>query len=278
MYKTARNLQKFQSELKLAEENHRFLTSKSSALSKRCNKNVCLICIFANYSQFHPETTVANISPIKVLVADDHTLFRQGMSALLNSFDGIEVVGQAANGKELVGLVETTRPQVVLTDIQMPEMDGIEATKIIRSNPDNKDIKIIAISMFDGNMFVLRMIELGANGYLLKNDEPNEVERAINTVVRNDFYMNRNTMTAMLSRITTETPKTNLAISQADLKDREIQILTMICEEYTSKQIAEMLNLTAGSIETYRTELLRKTGAKNTAGLVVFAFRTGIMK
>lgn len=218
-------------------------------------------------------------SPIKVLVADDHTLFRQGLSSLLESVPYISVVGQAANGLELVALVAETMPDVILTDIQMPEMDGMEATKAIRANRAYDKIKIVAISMFDGNAFVLRMIELGANGYLLKNDNPDELERAVRTVYETDFYMNRNTMAAMMSRISPEASRTNMStLYQTELKEREIAILRMICEELTSKEIGDKLSLSLGTIETYRAELLRKTNAKNTAGLVVFAFRTGIMK
>ncbi|WP_044170721.1 response regulator transcription factor [Flectobacillus major] len=213
---------------------------------------------------------------IRIAIADDHALFRRGMVSLLNMNDDFTVVLEAANGQDLINAISTTKPEVILMDLQMPILDGIRATEQIkRIYPE---IKIIVISMHDEDQFVTRLMELGANGYLLKDADPDEVERAIRTIVTEDYYYGPFLVKVMHNRITNkpikkEVPKLFVPI---DLSERELEVLKFICEGMTTTQIAEVLFLSARTVEGHRNRIMEKTGTKNVAGMVAWAVRNGI--
>lgn len=212
---------------------------------------------------------------ISVVITDDHKLFRKGIAALLSDFDFVGEILEAANGVQLLKLLEITdpRPDVILLDIRMPEMDGIEAQKRIRFL--YPEIKIIILSMEDNENTVLHLVEEGVNGYLLKNADPDEMEFALSMVVREDFYFSSH-MSELLVKNLARKKSDKYDISQ-ELTVREINVLRLICKQNTAAEIADELNLSVRTIEGYRRKLLEKTKSKNQAGLVVFAIKNNLV-
>ncbi|UII22131.1 response regulator transcription factor [Fulvivirga ligni] len=214
---------------------------------------------------------------MKVYIADDQTLFRKGMSRLVKTFPNVTEVKEAQNGKELLDLVKEDPPQVILMDLEMPVMDGIEATeKVLSRYPD---IKVIILSMHDTQQHIFYLMEIGAHAFLLKNAEPEEVQDAIVAVVKNDFYQNEIVVNALRKgakdRKKAETrPVFNNTIS---LTDREKEILLLICRELTMKEISEKLSLSEKTIHNHRARIMDKTGVRNTVGLVKYAYEIGLL-
>ena len=211
---------------------------------------------------------------INVIITDDHKLFRKGIIALLEDFDFIGEIWEASNGAELIDLLAKikTLPDVILLDLRMPVMDGVEAHKQIRKL--YPEIKVIILTMEDDEQYILHLISEGVNGYLLKNADPDEMEKAILKVVENGYYFSENISTlvvkGMVKKDITE------AVPNLDFNERELQILELICNEFTAAEIAEKLNLSARTVEGYRQKLIDKAGVKNVAGLVIFAVKNNL--
>lgn len=212
---------------------------------------------------------------ISVVIADDHALFRKGMASIIKSFSDIEVIGEAENGVALIQLLERETPDVVLLDLKMPEMDGMEANKIIQKNFPN--VRVIVLSMYDDDKFIIHLIEMGANGYLLKNADPEEVESALRAVMDTGFYFNNHVSKVMLKGlINKQRTKPNFE-NRVEFTPRELEVLRLICKEHTNAEIATKLYLSTRTIDGYRNKLLMKTGAKNTAGIVMYAVKHGLV-
>ncbi len=213
---------------------------------------------------------------INIVITDDHLLFRKGLISLFSELSNIGKIHEASNGKELLSLLEKIQlPDVLLLDLKMPEMDGIEATDIIKRLYPK--IKIIILSMEDDEQLILRLIEKGVNGYLLKNADPDELEKAIKDVTQKGYYFNEilsNLIFHNLSHYSSDKQRNTLKV---ELTNREIQILELICKEYTSDEIAQKYNLSRRTIEGHRKNMLAKTGTKNMAGLIIFAIKEGII-
>jgi DNA-binding NarL/FixJ family response regulator len=227
------------------------------------------------------------MSNIKYIITDDHKIFRHGLKYALSDDPQLQYIGDAENGIELMALLKTTQPDVILLDLKMPEMDGIEAIKQIR--PLYPDVRILMLTSHDDEHFILHLIELGANGYLIKNAEPNEIKKAIRFVYNQGYYFNdlmNNAMLKKLSSISTPGKPLNSAdktpadkiTTPVKLNDRETEVLKGICNELTTAQIAEQLFLSPRTIEGIRTTLIDKLGVKNVAGLVVYAIKNGIVE
>lgn len=217
------------------------------------------------------------MKPISLAIADDQILFRKGLKLLIHSFDGIELVIEASNGVELLSAVQQNQPDVILMDLRMPEMDGLEATgKIKKLFPS---IKVILLTMYDEEHLINHMMKLGANGYLLKNEEPEEVEKAIRSVMEKDFYFNDYVSKALLSGL--QRPKNEVknwaSGAEASISRREREVLELICREFTSSEIATELYISIRTVENHRKNLLAKTNARNTAGLILFAVRNQLI-
>ncbi len=212
--------------------------------------------------------------PIKVVIADDHEIFRDGLKLMIERQDHIILAGEAENGKQLISLVEKTNPDLILTDIKMPFMDGIEVTRYISEH--YPAIGVIALTMFDEEQLVIEMLDAGAMGYLLKNSDKQEILEAIEAVYRNDhYYCNRTTgnLARMIARSNfNKEPK----IQKPAFSKREIEIIKLICQEYTNKQIGEKLFISVRTVEGYRMKILEKMNAKNTVGIVIAALKSGI--
>lgn len=213
---------------------------------------------------------------IRIAIADDHKLFRMGLSQILDLQEDLKVVQHAENGLDLMEHVESLRPDVVLLDMEMPVMGGKETLPMLKEK--YPDIRVLVLSMHQHNAFIVHMMEVGANGYLLKDTTPQEVIRAIRVVMEDGLYFNSKVSRALLaglpgSKVNVES---NHSISET-LGSRDLEVLRLICMEYTTAQIAEELFLSPKTIEGYRKQLLEKTGTKNVAGLAIFAVRNNLV-
>jgi two-component system response regulator NreC len=208
---------------------------------------------------------------LRVILVDDHEIYLDGLQAMLQKQPGIEVVGLGADGIECIHLAEQLNPDIILTDIMMPVMDGIAATKyLVQSNPA---VNIIALSMFDQDNLIIDMLEAGAKGYLIKNAHKSEILEAIHSVYKNIPYYCRST-TSRLARLIGQS-RYNPKQLQATIafSDREKEIIRLICEEKTTKEIAEKLFMGSRTVEGYRIKILEKMQVKSVAGIVIYAIK-----
>ncbi len=213
--------------------------------------------------------------PIRIIMADDHEIFRDGFAAMFRNNKEIELVDQASNGAFLVALVTKHKPDVVLTDIQMDNMDGIEATKIIRKR--FPEIPVIAMSMHEDNYSIMEMLKAGAIGYLVKNAGKQVVMEAIRSAYNGENYYCKTTSEKLSALITAGRfdPKNFVSL---DFNPTELRIIGLTCNDKDSKQIAEELGISTKSVNQYRMHIMEKAGVKSTAGLIVFAIRNGMYK
>ncbi len=212
---------------------------------------------------------------INIAITDDATLFRKGLSLLLEDFDDIEVVLEANNGQELLDKLSTTPvfPDVIILDLQMPVLDGVETAKLLRNKYD--DIKIIVLSSHYSKAFILNMVEVGASAYLAKNTSPDEFAITIKNVHRNGFHYNQEVWSIIQKNLT---KKEKLSASFVEkLTNRESEILQLLCEQFTSTEIAEQLFISKRTVEGHRNNLLSKLNCRNIAGLVVYAIQNQLV-
>lgn len=214
---------------------------------------------------------------IKVMIADDHQLFRRGLVAVLEELKGIKVINEAAHGKELLEKLVLEKPDIILMDIKMPILDGIETTKIIINK--YPEIKVIMLTMHNEETFITHLVNLGVHGYLLKNTDIQEVERALHKVMEQGYYFNNQISDILLNGIIIERRKRPKETeNQLNFSKREFEVLQYICDGYTNSEIAEKLFLSTRTVEGYRFKLCEKVGVKNTAGLVRFAIKNGLVE
>ena len=213
---------------------------------------------------------------IHVAIAEDQRLFRECLVSLLNGFERIKVNVEVANGKELLAnlYVVAPTPQVVLLDLTMPEMNGLETTRQLKKL--FPDIKIIILSVHSEERHIVHMVSEGVNGYLVKNAELSEVVQAVNSVHEKGFYFNEAMLRAIHTGMANKHEKSYNPNSP--LTSREKEILELICQEHTTQEIAEKLFLSVRTVDGHRNNLLEKTGARNTAGLVIYALRHDLFK
>jgi DNA-binding NarL/FixJ family response regulator len=213
---------------------------------------------------------------INIVIADDHEIFLDGLALMLSRQPNFNICGRASNGVQLMEIVDREKPDIVLTDIRMPVVDGIQSTKqILAAYPA---MGIIALSMFDEENLVVEMLEAGAKGYLLKNAHKDEIIDAINTVHQNKVYYCAKTSFLLASMIVRS--RTGSAAQQPAvvLNDREKDIIRMICQQQTTQEIADKIYLSKRTVEGYRVKILEKIQAKNIAGVVIFALKNNIIK
>ncbi len=213
---------------------------------------------------------------IRIVMADDHEIFRDGFKLMISRQDDIELLGDAADGKELVELVRTFQPDVVITDVKMPKMDGIEATKILLQ--DYPGIGVIGLSMFDEEDLIIDMLEAGARGYLLKNADKHEVAEAIRTVYQDEPYYCKHTSARLAQMIAKSKFNPYKKSKKVEFSDRELEIIRLICQELTNKEIADRLFLSIRTVEGYRLKIQEKMNVKNSIGLVIYAIRNNVYK
>jgi len=212
---------------------------------------------------------------IKLAIADDHKIFRNGLKATLEDCEDFDLILEASNGKQLAAMLTDIKPDVVLMDIKMPEMDGIQTTAFIKQR--YKDVKILALSMFNEDKYIVDMMKAGASGYLLKNAEPEEIIEAISTVFYKDYYFNEHLSITLIKQLAGNNSAGSPSQSLADFNEREIEVLRLVCQEYSNQEIADKICLSVRTVEGYRARLFEKTRSKNLVGLVIFAIKTGII-
>jgi DNA-binding NarL/FixJ family response regulator len=216
------------------------------------------------------------LSPIRLLIADDHEVLREGFCSILNGNKEIELVGAASNGVELIELTERLMPDIIITDIRMPVMNGFEATKILTAKYPG--IGVIIFTICKEEKLVIDMLEAGVQGYLIKNSGKKEILEAIYAVMNQKTYYCRET-TALLTQVIAKNGvgrKEKRGYMAFNHKEKEI--ICLICEGKSNKEIAAKLNLSIRTVEGYREKIEYKMGVKNTAGIVVYAIKNGIFQ
>jgi DNA-binding NarL/FixJ family response regulator len=213
---------------------------------------------------------------IRLIIADDHEIFRDGLALMLSRQKDIILLGQASNGKELVEMTALHDPDVIITDIKMHVMDGIQASKLILSK--QPDVKIIALSMFDEETLIVDMLEAGAKGYLLKNADKQEILDAIETVYEDKTYYCHHTSARLTNMIVKSNFNPYKKKESVSFNEREIEIIKLICQQNSSKEISDKLFLSSRTVEGYRTKILEKMNAKNTVGVVVYALKHNLVE
>ena len=213
---------------------------------------------------------------ITLVIADDHEIFRDGLAMMLSKQSHITLQGQAEDGRELIQLVKDKNPDIVLSDIKMPRMDGIEATKLLSAQ--FPAVKIIALSMFDEENLIIEMLEAGAKGYLLKNADKLEILEAIQTVYEDNVFYCRHTTAKLASMIVKSKFNPYRKKEPVVFSDREKEIIRLICHQCTAQQIGDKLFISKRTVEGYRTKILEKMNVRNTAGVVVYALKNGMIK
>jgi DNA-binding NarL/FixJ family response regulator len=209
----------------------------------------------------------------KIILVDDHKLFRNGLKLLINNSGVAEVVAEASDGIEFLEIIENFREVIVFMDIQMPGMNGIEATKeVLGKYPE---IKIIALTMFGEDEYYYQMIEAGVKGFLLKNTDIDEVLEAIKTVAKGENCFSKELLYNIVRNLS-QTKKTEY--SDPNLSEREIEILELICKGLSNQEIGEKLFISKRTVDKHRSNILDKTGANNTASLVMYSIKNGIIK
>jgi len=204
---------------------------------------------------------------IRIIIVDDHRILRDGIKALLKEMKGVELVGEASNGLELISLLKNCQVDLILMDIKMPKMNGIEAAR--EALIIHPTVKIIVLSMFDDFSHYDSMIQLGVHGFLLKESNYNELEKAIESVIDGRPYFSQELLLNLI--------KSKKESSQIQITSREKDVLTLICKGLSTSEIAEKLFLSVSTIEKHRSELLVKTDSPNSTALAVFAIKNNLV-
>jgi DNA-binding NarL/FixJ family response regulator len=213
---------------------------------------------------------------IRVAIADDHILFRTGVKTALSMKKDIKMVAEADNGMQLLTLLKHVQPDVILLDIQMPIMDGITTLPEIKKL--YPEVKVVMLTMHNDHSMISKLMELGANAYLTKNSDSEVIYEAVKTVFQQEYYFNTLTNKALIDGLRVKRQTENAMPTDAKLTDKEVTILKLMCEEKSTKEIADMVDLSPRTVEAIRDKLKTKTGAKSMAGLVMFAVKTGIIE
>jgi DNA-binding NarL/FixJ family response regulator len=220
------------------------------------------------------------MKPVKVILVDDHSLVRAGIRSLLLNIPGVEVIGEADNGREAIKLIDELNPDLVLLDIAMPELNGLEV--VARISKEFSDTKVIILSMHTNEEYVVQALRSGACGYLLKDAAPNELEIAVNAVIRGETYLSpaisKHVVDNYLKRISNVSSDKDLSPDIfTQLTSRQREILQLIAEGNSTKEIANKLNVSIKTVETHRMQLMDRIGIHDVAGLVRYAIRVGII-
>ena len=215
------------------------------------------------------------MSKIKIAIADDYKIYRDGLKVGLSADDNLDVIAEADNGEDLLKELETSSPDVIIMDLKMPIMDGMEATKAVRKKYPS--IKVLVVTMYEDDKFIIHLMENGANGYLLKNAEPEEIRKSIYAVHENGYYFNDLVNKALLKKLVLKNNFKPSFNQNVELTERELEVLKLICQEKTAVEIGKEIFLSPRSIEGIRQRLIEKVGVRNTAGLVMFAVKNGIV-
>jgi len=208
---------------------------------------------------------------IRIIIGDDHQMFIDGIKLLMNTFDNVKVVGEALNGEQVIGLLEKTPADIVLLDINMPVLDGIATTKII--NKRFPEVKVLMLTMYKRKEFIAQLVEAGVSGYILKNTGIDELYDAIRVIQEGGEYFGEEITKEILHGMRHRSHSEQVIFSK-----RELEILKLLADEFTTQEIADKLFISFHTVESHRRNMLTKAGTKTTTGLVRFAAEHGLLR
>lgn len=215
---------------------------------------------------------------IKIAIADDHKIFRDGIKMALSPRENLKIIWEAEDGKDLMHKMNIKKPDVLLMDIRMPEIDGINAIGMIRK--EHEDVKIIVLTMYDDQQMISKMMEMGANAYLTKTTDPDEIYEAIVTCMNDDFYFNQLVNNAVMGKLM---QKKNVRhhygnIVPITFSEKELKILQLLGEDKTTEEISKVIFLSPRTIETIRQNMKNKVGARTIGGLIMYGMRNKMIE
>ncbi|MDQ6761344.1 MAG: response regulator transcription factor [Bacteroidota bacterium] len=215
---------------------------------------------------------------IKIAIADDHKIFRDGIKMALSPRQNLKMIWEAEDGKDLLHKISIKKPDVLLMDIRMPEIDGINAIELLRKEYDK--LKIIVLTMYDDQQMISKMMEMGANAYLTKTTDPDEIYEAILTCMNEDFYFNQLVNNAVMGKLMQKKNVrqhygTQIPIS---FSEKELKILQLLAEDKTTEEISKIIFLSPRTIETIRQNMKSKVGAKTIGGLIMYGMRNKMIE
>lgn len=211
---------------------------------------------------------------IRIIIADDHQMFIDGIKALLKNEKDMKVVGEALNGEEVLSVLQKEKADIVLLDISMPVMDGIETTK--RLHEKFPEVRILMLTMYNKHEFISGLMNAGASGYILKNTGKKELVEAIEAIYEGKNYFSKDVTETIMKDLHKKPSEVKIELVQ--LTKREKEVLILIAQEFSTRQIADKLFISQNTVETHRKNLMSKLKVKNLAGLVKFALQTGLIK
>ncbi|MFC0108473.1 response regulator [Kibdelosporangium aridum] len=215
---------------------------------------------------------------IRVLLVDDQALIRAGFRALLAAEDDITVIGDAADGATGVSLARQHRPDVVLLDVQMPVMDGIEATRQIASDPALADVHVVILTNYGFDEYVFNALRAGASGFLVKDTEPADLLTAVRVAARGDALLSPAITRRLISEFVTRTPQPGPVVGLDDLTNREKEVMALVAKGLTNDEIAARMVISPTTAKTHVSRAMTKLGARDRAQLVVFAYESGLVR
>jgi DNA-binding NarL/FixJ family response regulator len=208
---------------------------------------------------------------VKIAIVDDHEIVRDGIRILLEDEPGFEMAWEAQNGNQAIEKCKNSGSDLIIMDITMPEMDGIQATKIIKEK--HPEVKVLALTMLSEDQHIRKMIKAGASGYILKSSGKKELISAINKIMDGQHYFSDGATQSILKELVNPVVSKVSNPEEVSLTDRELEVLELIVNEFTNQEIADKLFISVRTVDAHRRNLLQKTGAKNTAGLVKYAIK-----
>jgi DNA-binding NarL/FixJ family response regulator len=215
---------------------------------------------------------------IRILIADDQLLVRAGFRSLLDAEDGIEVVGEAANGEEAIKLTTQHRPDVVLMDIRMPGLDGLEASRRILGNPALEDVRIVILTTFEADEYIFEAIRLGASGFLVKDTEPADLIKAIRVVAGGESLLSPGVTRRLIAEFAKRAKEPLTLPAIGDLTEREREVMGLVALGMSNDEIAQRLVVSPATAKTHVSRIMIKLGARDRAQLVVFAYESGLAR
>jgi DNA-binding NarL/FixJ family response regulator len=212
---------------------------------------------------------------IKIVLADDHRIFRKGLKSLLSEKENIEVVAEADNGDEALEAAGKHKPEIVIMDIAMPKMDGIEATRQIRERLP--DTEVVILSMHAKKAYIDQVLKAGAKGYVLKDSDEENLLSAINTVHNGGYYLDSPIADQVLSDYFSDKSKSEIKKQSDPLSEREREVLRLLAEGHSNQEVANVLYISRKTVENHRANIVRKTGVQGQVGLTKYAARIGLI-
>ena len=212
---------------------------------------------------------------IKVAIADDHRIFRKGVIHSMRPYTNIQFIMEAENGEDLIQKIPEFLPDIVLCDLKMPIKDGIDATKVITKNFPS--VRVLILTMYEDERFVSHLMDCGAAGYLLKSTDPTEIKKALTDVMRTGFYLNPFVNKVLIKKNYSKQKFNPSLTSEVVLTEREKDVLTLVCMEFTAAEIAQQMSISARTVDAITDRLMERFGVKNSVGLVFYAMKNQLI-